>query len=109
MSTTWGEFAKLDSFEHNRERRVQTSSSCAPCLVEPYQALLAVMTLSDSQRRLLRSMANGDVLKAHRDLEDDQAFKLHPREGAVERVYRADVEALVEAGLIDSNKKFPAA
>jgi hypothetical protein len=109
MSTSWVEFAKLDSFEHNRERRVHTSSSCAPCFVESCQALLAVMNLTDPQRRILRSMANGDFLKAHRDLEGDKAFKLHPREGATERVDRADVDALVEAGLIDSNKKFPAA
>jgi hypothetical protein len=67
------------------------------------------MTLTSSQRQLLRAIAGGTFLKAHRDLEGNKTFQLHPRQGRAERVERADVEALVAAGLIDSNKKFPAA
>jgi len=67
------------------------------------------MKLTASHRRLLLSIADGHTLKAHRDIEGHKAFKLHLQTGETRGVDRADVEALVEAGLIDSNKKFPAA
>jgi hypothetical protein len=54
-------------------------------------------------------MAAGWTLKAHRDLEGSKTFRLHPLEGEPQAVSAAAVAALVEQGLIDSNKKFPAA
>jgi hypothetical protein len=59
--------------------------------------------------QILAAMAAGWTLKAHRDLEGSKAFWLHPLEGEAVAVKAEAVARLVEAGLIDSNKKFPAA
>ena len=67
------------------------------------------MRLSPTQRRLLRAMATGHFLKAHRDIEGRKIYRLHALDGRQAPVRRATVLALVERGLIDSNKKFPAA
>jgi hypothetical protein len=58
---------------------------------------------------VLRAMAAGWTLKAHRDLEGGKRYLLHPLAGAPEAVDGAAVQRLVAQGLIDSNKKFPAA
>lgn len=67
------------------------------------------MKLSKSQRNILTAIANGNFLKAHRDIEGVKTYKLHPLEGDATTVAAEDVQALCDAGLIDSNKKFPAA
>ncbi len=54
-------------------------------------------------------MGSGWTLKAHRDIEGRKEFRLHPLEGEAEAVDGAAVARLVAQGLIDSNKKFPAA
>jgi hypothetical protein len=54
-------------------------------------------------------MDSGWTLKDHRDLDGGKAYQLHPLEGPPELVAPGVVAALVERGLIDSNKKFPAA
>ena len=66
------------------------------------------MQLSDTQQNLLRAMASGRFLKSHRDIDGHKIYQLHALDGSSLPVRRATVEALVERGLIDSNKKFPA-
>ena len=51
----------------------------------------------------------GSTLKAHRDLDGSKIYRLHPLAGAVEELNRGLVSGLQKRGLIDSNKKFPAA
>lgn len=66
--------------------------------------------LAPAERRLLTAVAAGAVLKAHRDLEGGKAWRLHFTDGRpTETVPRRLVDDLAERGLIDSNKKFPAA
>jgi hypothetical protein len=67
------------------------------------------MRLTAEQRTLLRAMANGSTLKAHRYLDGTKEYRLHPLDRPAEIVERSVVEVLQEHGLIDSNKKFPAA
>jgi hypothetical protein len=57
---------------------------------------------------LLRAIAAGARLRDQRDIDGGKCFRLF-RDGVVEDVDAADVAALVAAGLLDSNKKFPAA
>ena len=54
-------------------------------------------------------MASGWTLKAHRYLDGRKEYRLHPLTGDSQLIAADIVEALVEAGQIDSNKKFPAA
>ena len=54
-------------------------------------------------------MAGGQTLKAHRYLDGRKEYRLHALTGESELVAGSTVAALVEGGLIDSNKKFPAA
>jgi len=54
-------------------------------------------------------MAGGWTLKAHRYLDGRKEYRLHPLHGPSEIVTADLVELLVDQGLIDSNKKFPAA
>lgn len=68
-----------------------------------------MVKLTHVQQDLLAAMANGQFLKAHRDIEGNKTYLLHPLEGEAQVVNGEDVQQLVEAGLIDSNKKFPAA
>jgi hypothetical protein len=58
---------------------------------------------------VLQAMAGGSTLKAHRYLDGRKEYRLHALAGGSELVAPATVEALVDSGLIDSNKKFPAA
>lgn len=67
------------------------------------------MTLPTAQHQLLVALANGHFLKAHRDLEGGKLYQLHPLQGEPQTVNGDDVQVLVDEGLIDSNKKFPAA
>lgn len=67
------------------------------------------MLLTVEQQRVLARMRSGWTLKAHRDLEGGKYYWLHPLAGERLAVRAATVEALVAGGLIDSNKKFPAA
>lgn len=59
--------------------------------------------------RLLRAIAAGRTLKVHRDMDGHKDFVLHALDGAAEPVDAEVAAGLVEAGLLDSNKKFPAA
>ena len=54
-------------------------------------------------------MAGGWTLKAHRYLDGRKEYWLHALDGTREMVAPETVQALAERGLIDSNKKFPAA
>ena len=58
---------------------------------------------------MLQAIAGGWTLKAHRYLDGRKEYRLHPLHGPSKIVAPRLVEALVEHGLIDSNKKFPAA
>jgi hypothetical protein len=64
---------------------------------------------SPEQARVLGLMAAGWTLKAHRYLDGRKVHQLHALDGATQAVRAATVEALVAGGLLDSNKKFPAA
>ncbi|MCS7055180.1 MAG: hypothetical protein NZM18_03245 [Thermoflexales bacterium] len=67
------------------------------------------MQLTERQRQIMLGMARGLRLKDHRDIEGSKNYALHYPDGRSEPVDAADVEALVELGLISSNKKFPSA
>jgi hypothetical protein len=67
------------------------------------------MPISAEQRDILNAIANGWTLKAHRYVDGRKEYRLHPLRGEAAAVSPAAVAALVQAGLIDSNKKFPAA
>lgn len=68
------------------------------------------MRLTAEHWRLLRAIAAGHTLKAHRDIEGKKEFRLHFNDGhPPETLERRWADELAEAGLIDSNKKFPAA
>ena len=67
------------------------------------------MRLSTPQKQLLQALANGLRLKDHRDLDGRKTYVLHQADDTGTPVAASDVEALVDAGLISSNKKFPAA
>lgn len=55
------------------------------------------------------AMARGLRLKDHRDIEGRKTYALHYPDDHTESVDASDVAALVELGLISSNKKFPSA
>jgi hypothetical protein len=65
--------------------------------------------ISSPEQRVLEAMAGGWTLKAHRYLDGRKEYQLHPLQGPSENVAPEVVAALVDEGLIDSNKKFPAA
>ncbi len=67
------------------------------------------MKLSKTQKKVLRALIEGQTLKSHRYLDGTKTYKLHALDGTDETVRWSTVEALKERGLIDSNKKFPAA
>ena len=62
-----------------------------------------------THRHILRAMLDGAALKAHRTLDGEKTYTLHPLDGTDEIVERAAVETLKRHGLIISNMKFPAA
>jgi hypothetical protein len=66
--------------------------------------------VGDEHRRLLLAIAAGHALKAHRDIDGRKEFRLHRADGRpAEAIDRRLAEDLARQGLIDSNKKFPAA
>lgn len=67
------------------------------------------MKLSDTQQHVLLGLRRGATLKAHRYLDGTKSYKLHLLDGAIETVSNSTMDALKANGLIDSNKKFPAA
>jgi hypothetical protein len=67
------------------------------------------MTISSTQQYLLLAIAGDNFLKAHRDIEGNKTYLLHPLQGEPETVEGDEVQGLVNDGFIDSNKKFPAA
>lgn len=68
------------------------------------------MKLTAEHWRLLKALAAGHTLKAHRDIDGGKEFRLHFTDGRPpETLERRWADELTEAGLIDSNKKFPAA
>ena len=69
---------------------------------------MAVMRLNNCHKHILRTIAGEGFLKAHRDLEGNKTYLLHPLDGDAEVIPPAAVAYLVDHGLIDSNKKFPA-
>jgi hypothetical protein len=68
-----------------------------------------MLNLSPAHKEILLAMASGHTLKSHRDVEGQKVFQLHALDGEVEAVDWEAVEYLQDNGLIDSNKKFPAA
>ena len=67
------------------------------------------MKLPPESVRILRGMAAGATLKAHRMLDGEKTHRLHPLDGPALTVDSAAVEFLKDHGLIRSNMKFPAA
>jgi hypothetical protein len=67
------------------------------------------MNLTRDQSQLLRAIACGLRLRDHRDLDGHKRYALHDADDITTPIPAADVEALTDAGLISSNKKFPAA
>ena len=68
------------------------------------------MRLSPTQQALLRALIQGATLKSHRYLDGRKVYKLHPLvDEAPQTIRRTTVDCLRRHGLIDSNKKFPAA
>ena len=67
------------------------------------------MPLTPAQVDQLQAIATGLTLKSHRDLEGHKEYRLHALDGQSTLVAWEDAAALQSAGLIDSNKKFPAA
>lgn len=68
------------------------------------------MKLAAAEKHVMVAIANGYTLKSHRYLDGRKEYRLHPLgEGEAENVARDTVEALRKKGLVDSNKKFPAA
>jgi hypothetical protein len=65
--------------------------------------------LSQAQEEILEAMSRGELLRSHRDIEGNKAFRLHQTGGQWRSVSAVDVHKLRAAGLIDSNKKFPVA
>lgn len=64
----------------------------------------------DEEQRLLRALANGDTLKAHRQLDGAKRYRLHPLDGGAPSDASPEVvERLLARGLLASNFKFPAA
>ncbi len=65
--------------------------------------------LSAADRKLLAIIAGGGRLRDHRDIEGGKRLSLVDGDGAEVNPDIAAVDNLIQAGFIDSNKKFPAA
>ena len=66
--------------------------------------------MTPSERHILRAIAAGWTLKAHRELDGAKIYRLHPLDdSSPQQVEQRTVESLRDQGLLDSNKKFPAA
>ena len=68
------------------------------------------MKLRPAEQAVVHLLAQGWTLKSHRNLDGEKEYLLHPLDGGpAQGVAAATVRALLEAGHIDSDKKFPAA
>lgn len=68
------------------------------------------MDMTPAERHILHSLAAGWTLKAHRTLDGEKEYCLHPLDDVQpQQVAQEAVESLRDQGLLDSNKKFPAA
>ena len=67
------------------------------------------MRLSRSEQSILSAMSHGALLRSHRELDGQKMFRLHLANRQREPADFDDVHRLRDAGLIDSNKKFPVA
>jgi len=68
------------------------------------------MELADAHKSILSALAEGIVLKGHRNIEGEKVYKLHGMDGSeIEEVAPEVMEFLKEYKLIHSNMKFPAA
>ncbi len=67
------------------------------------------MKLAEAHNHVLLAISGSAFLKSHRDIEGNKVYKLHPLEGDEEIVSPRIIDDLTTRGLIDSNKKFPAA
>jgi uncharacterized protein YjhX (UPF0386 family) len=67
------------------------------------------MKLSKAQAKVLQGLMEGGTLKVHRHLDGSKVYQLHPLEGEPLTLQEAMVRRLETQGLIESNKKFPAA
>lgn len=68
------------------------------------------MPLSPPQTQLLKAIGEGATLKAHRDLDGQKLYRLHPLDPAADPL-PADpetVQSLVRTGYLTSSWKFPA-
>ena len=83
--------------------------ACHPLEFQKSQNSYVTMHLSDPQKHVLLSLVRGATLKAHRYFDGTKTYKLYPLDGEVESVSGTIMDALKNRGLIDSNKKFPAA
>ena len=95
---------------HNR--LVAGSNPAGPIntrLVRVFSLIGAFVRLSKIHRYILKSIHQGSTLKSHRYLDGTKTYQLHPLTGNAEVINRVTVDYLKEHGLIDSNKKFPAA
>jgi len=69
------------------------------------------MNLTRKHKQILIALAEGRILKTHRDINGKKTVRLHSLDDHddFEVIPRAAIDLLKEHGLIDSNKKFPAA
>lgn len=67
------------------------------------------MRLSPAQTRVLQGLMAGGTLKIHRHLDGTKVYQLYLLDCSSVNIRRATVDYLKIQGLIDSNKKFPAA
>ena len=65
------------------------------------------MQLNERQRTVLGQMADGAVLKVHRDLDGTKRYLLHPLDGQAITIEPGVVAQLKRRKLISSNQKFP--
>ncbi len=67
------------------------------------------MKLSTAQTEVLQALISGSTLKAHRYLNGEKVYRVHPLAGQPKPIERKTVDSLKQHQLIDSNKKFPTA
>ncbi len=68
-----------------------------------------LIKLSPTQYKVLQAIVDGATLKSHRYLDGRKVYKLHALNGDSHTIRRTTVDCLRRKGLLDSNKKFPAA
>jgi hypothetical protein len=93
----------------HEQRGQQTLWTVASYLSQHEEEHIAQIQSLGRRWQLLQAMTDGLRLKDHRDLDGHKIYLLHQADDSSEAIDPADVEALTDAGLISSNKKFPAA